>query len=1162
MAVIACHFVRMKKRFILLAAAVLSTIAAQGADSKNGPTPFPDSKDEAAWPGKGPVRTFGWMVDNRNWFWTQREKDQGAMVFAGDSLTGNWKLDLMQQLFPGLKIANRGIGGDVSRGLLFRFQEDVLDLHPKAIVILIGANDLSAHANPADAESNIAAIIEMARKQDPNVPIVLCQTAPRDSAEAPTKPGAQADLNSRIAKLGAGKDKLVVLDLFPALVDANGKPVPECYEKDKLHLAPPGYVKWAELIRPAFRKLGIEVADPDPASIKLPPPKKEETKPAAKPASSAKGLSLSMSEGGIAIDAGALGAFTISYPQLIDDSQKSLHKLIEKKAAGKTATIKYDGGAEIVFSITGSDVKMKFVNMPADTKKYMMDILIDPSFAKGGTWKIGERTEAFPREKPANPHLFQGNANDFRLANAMGEALTLKIPDYSYEELNDNREWGWTIFALKFIAIIDPNNPEATITIGGEKAAGATPAELKAGEKGIAISAGSIGEFELEYPVLRNEAQQPVHKKIEAKASGRTATVKYEDGAQVAVAIEGSDVEMKFSNVPGDVKSYEATMLIVIGFNKGGKWKIGDTTGEFPREKPAKPHLFQGNQTSFLLTNPQGLSLSIRTPDWAYQQLTDNREWNWPIFAWRFTAPFNPDNPNGKISFATGGGAVKNLVDQFGQSVADNFPNKVKSLDELKADVAGEKAYFDSLRPPEFDRFGGLPGSGEKIGLKKTGFFHVEQHGEKTWMVDPDGNAFFHFGVCSFGPGEDYTYIKGRENIYEWLPSPGSEFATAFREGSSENFSFHLANTIRKYGQPYSKVDYTQRMIDRVRKWGFNSVGAFSSIPDGVAKARNFPYVSGLPLSEWEGLPRVPGVFESFDPFDEKTRAKIEENIAKHVPAKADDPLLIGYFIVNEPRFDEIPKNVPALNGKHGCKRKLVAMLAEKYKTIEAFNAAWEAQAKSFDELNDAGLAVKNDAARKDMSDYTGLYLDAYFSVVNDSFRKHDNNHMLLGARYQPVTINNEQLCRITGKYCEIMSFNYYTYGIDKTLLKNVYEWSGKRPIMLSEFFWSSLRDSGLAGGRDVSSQQQRGLAYRNYVEQSASLGFVIGIEWFTLIDQATTGRWFSKYNGESANTGLFSVGDRPWKECVGEMAKTNYEVYDVLLGTRPPFAWDDARVK
>lgn len=244
--------------YLCLSVFICGKIFSSSAVAAEGPTPYPDANNAAAWPGKGPIRTFGWFVDNRKAFWAAREKDQGAVVFAGDSLTAGWKIDKMKQAFPDMKIANRGIGGDTSRGLLFRFKEDVLDLNPKAIVILIGANDLSAHANPKDIESNIAAMIEMARKQNPAVPIVLCQTTPRHNPKAPTKPGAQQDTNDRIAKLGEGKEHLVVLDLFTALADADGKPVAENFAADKLHLAAPGYAKWAETIKPAFEKLSIK----------------------------------------------------------------------------------------------------------------------------------------------------------------------------------------------------------------------------------------------------------------------------------------------------------------------------------------------------------------------------------------------------------------------------------------------------------------------------------------------------------------------------------------------------------------------------------------------------------------------------------------------------------------------------------------------------------------------------------------------------------------------------------------------------------------------------------------------------------------------------------------------------------------------------------------
>ena len=114
------------------------------AQPASGPTPYPTSAKD--WPGQGAIRVFGWMTENRKAFWQDRERKQGSIVFAGDSLIGGW--GSMAKDFPDLRVANRGIGGEVTRGLLFRFQEDVLDLHPKAIVLLTGSNDLSAvHAS-------------------------------------------------------------------------------------------------------------------------------------------------------------------------------------------------------------------------------------------------------------------------------------------------------------------------------------------------------------------------------------------------------------------------------------------------------------------------------------------------------------------------------------------------------------------------------------------------------------------------------------------------------------------------------------------------------------------------------------------------------------------------------------------------------------------------------------------------------------------------------------------------------------------------------------------------------------------------------------------------------------------------------------------------------
>jgi hypothetical protein len=679
-------------------------------------------------------------------------------------------------------------------------------------------------------------------------------------------------------------------------------------------------------------------------------------------------------------------------------------------------------------------------------------------------------------------------------------------------------------------------------------------AELKATLEGVEIAAGSLGSFTLTYPEF-----EPAHKVIEVKAAGANATVRFEGGAECRVSITNDEMGLSFQGVPADVKSWKMSMLIDIGFAKGGSWKIAEKDGAFPTEKASRaPQIASLNGTSFTLKNAQGQSLSVTTPDYAFQQLTDNREWNWAIYNWMFIVPFNADNPLAKIRVTSDLASVTKLIDSFGQSLKDSFPNKLKTLEDLKADVEADKAYYASIETPNLDRFGGLPGSGESLGLEKTGFFHVEQKQGKWWLVDPDGNAFFHFGVCGFAPNDDYTYVTGREGIYEWLPKLDSEFASAFREGNSDHFSFYLANAIKKFGLAYDYESHAERMIERVKKWGFNSIGAFSPVPKKAA----FPYVAHLPINEWEGVPRIPGAHEVWDPYDAVTAKMIAEKLATGLPARANDPLLIGYFIVNEPRYDELPRVIPSLPGKHTCKRELVAALKAKYSTVDAFNTAWQAKAGAFDELIEPGLAVTTDAAKADVKAFVGEFMETYFTQVETAFRQHDANHLLIGSRLQPITIENEQLCRIMGRHVDVVSYNYYTFGVDTAALKRYHEWTGGRPMMLSEFFWASPKDSGLIGGREVGSQQERGLAYRNYVEQSAALGFVIGIEWFTLIDQATTGRWFSKYNGESYNTGLVSVADRPWKDMLTEMMKTNHTIYDLLLGKRPPFAWDDPRFR
>lgn len=226
---------------------------APAAAAVDGPSPYP--KDPADWPGKGAIRVFGWMSQNREAFWRQRTGKQHAVVFAGDSLVGGWKT--LDRDFPDMETANRGIGGDVSRGLLFRWKEDVLDLHPQAVVLLIGTNDLSAQQAPQDTATNIALLLDAVAQSGNAVPVILCKLPPRDNPRAPIKPGALHDLNRRIEALGNSRKNVQVFDLYGLFATRDGGPDGRYFQADQLHLNPAGYSKWHEALQPVLEKLNV-----------------------------------------------------------------------------------------------------------------------------------------------------------------------------------------------------------------------------------------------------------------------------------------------------------------------------------------------------------------------------------------------------------------------------------------------------------------------------------------------------------------------------------------------------------------------------------------------------------------------------------------------------------------------------------------------------------------------------------------------------------------------------------------------------------------------------------------------------------------------------------------------------------------------------------------
>src|SRR6266704_2363989 len=214
-------------------------------------------------PGQGPIRRYDWfrkLWAERRAKWAARaEQDRNAAVLLGDSITQGWGEDF-SAWFPGMKIANRGISGDTSRGVLIRLKEDVLAVQPQAVVLLIGTNDLEENADPETIAANLKLILAELARQDPKMPIVLCQVFP--SSASKKRPADRIKkLNQLYAEIVKGNAQVTLLETWLLFADAQGDAIPAEFP-DLLHPNMAGYARWAAALRPIFATLGFMESEP------------------------------------------------------------------------------------------------------------------------------------------------------------------------------------------------------------------------------------------------------------------------------------------------------------------------------------------------------------------------------------------------------------------------------------------------------------------------------------------------------------------------------------------------------------------------------------------------------------------------------------------------------------------------------------------------------------------------------------------------------------------------------------------------------------------------------------------------------------------------------------------------------------------------------------
>lgn len=491
------------------------------------------------------------------------------------------------------------------------------------------------------------------------------------------------------------------------------------------------------------------------------------------------------------------------------------------------------------------------------------------------------------------------------------------------------------------------------------------------------------------------------------------------------------------------------------------------------------------------------------------------------------------------------------LIDRFGQLKTRDWPGKTHSEEELVSRLRAALEDEPGSYPiAGWDEYGG--DSSRRL-AEGTGFFRALKRDGRWYILDPDGNAFF-----STGP--DCTVIRsdaridGMERFLDELPSRAEHPELFVKSGfnspgglrSCELFSYTQWNLMRAFGDGWQDAfaDYIGR---KLRGAGMNTLGNWSGRE--LFGRAGLPYVTQL--SAFPTTKEL--IFRDFPDVYSPEYARSAEAAAAELEKYRDDPLMIGYFLRNEPSWAFVDGLIIADEVLHTaqpscCRAALKDFLRDRYGSIAALNAAWRADFDGFDAL-DAPVeraSALSEAACADMREFSRRMLDLYVGIPSRACRRADPNHMNLGMRW--AWISDPDIA--TGwKYFDAFSINCYSFD-PTAALDNVAGLGVDLPVIIGEFHFGAL-DAGLpsTGLKAVPNQRERAKAYSYYCERVAAHPLGAGCHYFQCFDQFALGR----FDGENYNIGLLDVALRPYDEMFEAARASAQRIYAINAGEAAP---------
>ena len=173
----------------------------------------------------------------------------GAILFVGSSSIRLWK-DLTQD-FAEFRVIQRGFGGSEINDVTAFAHRIVIPYQPRQVMLYAGDNDIANGKTPEQILNDFKALVAVIHDKLPQTIITFISIKPGPRRWHLADRARKA--NALIKDYSATNASLEFIDVFNPMVGVNGKPRPELFLADNLHMNRKGYDLWVTLIKPHLK---------------------------------------------------------------------------------------------------------------------------------------------------------------------------------------------------------------------------------------------------------------------------------------------------------------------------------------------------------------------------------------------------------------------------------------------------------------------------------------------------------------------------------------------------------------------------------------------------------------------------------------------------------------------------------------------------------------------------------------------------------------------------------------------------------------------------------------------------------------------------------------------------------------------------------------------